>query len=295
MPATLPTGLAERILQRTIEAVTISDAAIRVLWVNDAFTRLTGYSLDEMRGNNFRVLRSGHHDPGFYKHIEACIQRDGVWEGEIWRRRKNGEIFPAMLTITGLRDPDGAITHYVDFFNDLGNFKNHQQRIEYLVNHDALTGLPNRNALQERLENAVSRARRNNTQLALLFVDLDRFKRINDEHGHLFGDHVLREMAERLRQNVREMDTVARLGGDEFIILLEDVTSHDDARVVAGAILAGFDQPLLVNNVPTPISVSVGVSLFPRDATTVEHLINRSDAAMYAAKRAGRNRICFTE
>lgn len=281
--------LAEKILEHTREAVAVLDADLHVLWVNSAFSRTTGYSLEEIRGRTPRLLRSGHHDNPFYVEISEKVFGEGAWTGEIWRRRKNGEIFPAMLNINALRNRRGAITHVIDMFTDIGDYKNHQSRVEFLVSHDALTELPNRYLLMDRLQATLRRAERGKRMMALLFIDLDNLKTVNDTHGHLAGDALLCTAAERLQLCVRESDTVARVGGDEFIILLDEISRPDDVNAVAAKILDALSGPAMHGDQCLTFSASIGISCYPRDGEYPERLLANADAAMYRAKESGGN------
>ncbi len=291
--SSLPPALAQRILKHATEAVAVTDADLRILWVNEAYTRITGYSLEEIRGRTPRVLRSGHHDEAFYNRITETLRTDGSWEGEIWRRRKNGEIFPAMLTLTAIRDKAGNITHMFDFFNDIGEFKTRQQRVEFLVSHDALTELPNRYLLKDRLESGLSRAARHKSMMALLFMDLDNLKTVNDNHGHLAGDALLRTVAERLRLTVRESDTVARVSGDEFVVLLEDMKREQDAMPVVRKIFDALRSPILYESELLICSASIGIACYPIHGEYAERLLVNADTAMYRAKRSGGDACCM--
>ncbi|MEX0729738.1 MAG: diguanylate cyclase [Aquisalimonadaceae bacterium] len=285
----LSPGLAERILEHTTEAVGVLDADLHILWVNSAYSRITGYSLEEIQGKTPKVLRSGHHDSAFYAQLTDKVFNEGAWSGEIWRRRKNGEIFPAMLNVNAIRDSNGVITHIIDMFSDIGDYKNHQSRVEFLVSHDALTELPNRYLLMDRLASTLRRAERRNQMMALLFIDLDNLKMVNDTYGHLAGDTLLRVAAERLKLCVRESDTVARVGGDEYIILLDEIRNPEDVDVVATKILDALSSPAMHGAHCLTFSASIGISCYPRDGDYPERLLANADAAMYKAKETGGN------
>ncbi|SEP11162.1 diguanylate cyclase domain-containing protein [Aquisalimonas asiatica] len=289
--ARLPAGVAERILDYTSEAVLVADANREICWVNRAFTTITGYTLDDVRGRQPTLFRSDHHDDAFYQAIYEKLMTTGSWCGEIWRRRKDGDVFPALLTVTRIVGDTPDDTFYVDFFTDMAAYKQHEQRVEFLVHHDVLTELPNRFLLMDRLAGALARARRKDNALAVLFVDIDNFKALNDRHGHAVGDAVLRAAAHRFLWCVREGDTVARLGGDEFVILLEELGSPDDAATIGESIRAAFAAPVHHNGVDLEMTISIGISHYPSDATEPDALIDRADASMYRAKRAGRNRV----
>ncbi len=285
----LPPALVERILRAIAEAVVVTSADLSILWVNEAFTRITGYPLAEIRGLKTCVLRSGYHDEAFYEGVLDTLRTDGVWFGEMWRQRRNGEVFPALPSITALRDSRGEVEYFVDFFNDIGGYKKHQQHIEFLAYHDALTKLPNWHVLHCRLTSALARAKRYSNYAAVLFVDLDRFKQINDTYGHLAGNHLLCLVAERLKSSVREVDTVSRLGGDEFVVLVEGLNSLEYAGTVAAKIIAAFQQPFMLEGKSLSVTASIGVSCYPGEVESAEALLGRADRTMYLAKQAGRN------
>lgn len=289
--AKLPSGVAERILNYTTEAVLVADTHREICWVNRAFTEITGYTLDDVRGRQPALFRSGHHDDAFYQGIHESLMTTGSWCGEIWRRRKDGQIFPALLTVTRILGETPADTFYVDFFTDMAAYKRHERRVEFLVHHDVLTELPNRFLLMDRLEGAIARTRRRDNLLAVLFADIDNFKALNDDHGHGVGDAMLLEAAHRLLRCVREGDTVARLGGDEFVILLEDLRSPGDAAAIGEAILNEFHAPIHHNGLELEMTISIGISHYPWDETDAHALIDRADGSMYRAKRAGRDRV----
>ena len=286
----LPPGVAERILQHTSEGVLLSDHRHRIYWVNDAFTRIMGYPLAEIRGQPMTIFRSGDHDSAFYEAIYETLVHQGWWEGEMWRRCRNGEISPVFVNVTRIEGPTPEDTYYVDFVTDLADYKRHERRVEFLIGHDALTELPNRVLLQDRLRSALRRAHRHGKRLALLFADLDNLKEINDNYGHLVGDTVLREAASRLRSTAREEDTVARMSGDEFVVLLENLDNIRDAERVRDAIHRSFSTPLEHGDDQLQMAISIGISHYPDDGTDTDALLAHADASMYRAKRAGRGR-----
>jgi len=282
----------------TQEAVIITDAHARILRVNAAFQTITGYSLDEVRGQNPRILSSGQHDARFYSAMWAELQGQGKWSGEIWNRRKNGEIYPEWLTITPVRNKAGEIRNYVGTFTDIGMRKHAEEEIRQLALYDHLTKLPNRRLLQDRLLLAFNASNRNNNFGAVMFIDLDNFKNINDTKGHDTGDLLLVEVASRLLHCVRESDTVARIGGDEFVLLLTDLGQETDDAItqtekIAEKILATLRQPYLLIDYEYYCSASMGVSLFKDHQTSVDELFRRADTAMYRAKASGRNAWYF--
>jgi diguanylate cyclase (GGDEF)-like protein/PAS domain S-box-containing protein len=281
------------VFESAAEGIMVTDAENRIVAVNGAFCAITGYAAAEVTGRNPRFLRSDRHDDAFYAAIWAAIGRDSRWQGEIWNRRKSGEVYPQWLSISVIRDLQGSVAHYVGVFTDISMLKQSQTRMEYLAHHDALTGLPNRLLFGARLDHALQRANRERTAVALLFVDLDQFKAVNDSRGHLAGDELLQGVAERLRACVREQDTVARLAGDEFVVILEGLTEPSSARRVALKILEGFEAPFRVGGEELTVSVSIGVSAYPFDARDKQGLIEAADEAMYRAKEHGRKGYAF--
>ena len=282
--------VAQEVIRSMTEAVTVTDLEFRFLSVNPAFTRITGWRQDEVAGQSAELLDSSQHPPEFYLAMRDTLTRSGHWRGELWQRRKDGDEFLCWFETTEVRDANGVRTHFVGVLNDITDRKRAEQELRYLANYDTLTGLPNRTLLSERLGHAIIRARRTARKVAVLFLDLDRFKHVNDSMGHATGDRMLKAAGSRLRQIVREGDTVARLGGDEFTVVLEDVVSVIEAEHVAGKILAAFEQPLeLDNGQEVVISPSIGISLYPDHGQVPTDLLKFADTAMYQAKEDGRN------
>jgi len=274
------------------EPMVITDAESIILQVNRAFTESTGYTKEEAVGQHISLLKSGYHDAAFYDEIWTCIEHDGTWQGEIWDRRKNGEIYPKWLIISVVRGDDGVITHYVGTHIDITERKAAEEQIKQLAFYDPLTQLPNRRLLQERLKHGIDVERRDGKQLALLMLDLDRFKAVNDSLGHLAGDELLQQVAARITTRLREVDMVARLGGDEFIVLLEDIAHPEDAARVAEEIIADLSKPFCVAQCEDiQIGVSIGISLYPQHGENIDILMDHADAALYQAKDQGRG--CF--
>jgi len=277
----------------TNEAVMITDAKARLVTVNAAFTAITGYRAEEMVGKNPRLLNSGRQDDSFFQEMWAALQHTGQWQGEIWNRRKNGEIFPAWENISVVKDARGAVTHYVSVFSDISAIKGAEERLHHLAHHDVLTNLPNRLLFTASLEKSLERAKRHQQKLALLFLDLDRFKLINDTMGHTAGDQLLKEIGRRLLGNVRAQDTVARLGGDEFTVVYEEILHAEEVAHLAGKIITEIAQPVSLDGKEVVISASIGIAVYPDDADSAEGLTKSADAAMYRAKERGRNRYEF--
>lgn len=286
--------LSNEVFENSPEAIMITDAENRIVTVNPAFTRITGYDPEDVVGENPRVLSSGHHDSSFYQQMWQSLGSHGVWQGEIWDRRKNGEVYPKWATINVLRDRhSNGVSHYLAMFSDISERKRAEETINFLAHHDPLTNLPNRFTLQARLQQALSDARRHETQVAVMFIDLDRFKVINDTLGHHVGDLLLIEVAKRVSGAVRETDTVARLGGDEFVVVLSGVTRAADAMQVALKINRLVAKPFWVADQELHTEASIGISLFPDDGDDVDALMKNADTAMYYAKAQGRGNFQF--
>ncbi len=281
--------LAEKVIETSLEGILITDENARIVSVNPAFTRLTGYEPNEVIGRNPSLLNSGRQDAAFYAAMWQCLQAEGQWQGEIWNRRKSGELYPELLTITAIRDRDGKLTNYAAVFSDISQLKENEAHIRHLAYFDPLTGLPNRRLLEDRLQVALAHAHRNRDRAAVLFVDLDRFKRINDSLGHEVGDQLLVEIARRLCDCLREDDTVARMGGDEFIIVLSNLADPDDAAHTANRIIESLRQPVRIGEHELTVTTSIGISVFPDDSRDPAALIKNADIAMYRAKDEGRN------
>ncbi len=278
------------------EAIVISDASNRILSVNESFSRITGYSAEEVVGQNPALLASGRHTPEFYQKMWDTLQSEGHWKGEIWNKRKDGTIYPEWITITTLHDENGKPTNHIAIFSDASSYKEKEARIHFLAHHDALTGLPNRTLLQDRLDQAVSKAKRDGDKIAILFIDLDRFKVINDTLGHHVGDMLLKEVAHRLNAAVRDSDTVCRQGGDEFIIVLPELEEMSNVAHVAQKILESISNEFLLEGEHLKVTPSIGISIFPDDGERIDVLIKNADTAMYHAKGSGRaNFQFFTE
>jgi len=284
--------LAAKVFDQTGEAIFVTDPKGRIQTVNLAFTDITGYSLEEAMGHTPTLLKSGRHGADFYQGLWQGMQDAGHWQGEIWNKRKNGEVYPQWLTVNRVTDDTGAVEHFVAVFTDITQIKVSQREVEYLATHDSLTGLPNRALFQDHLKHALARGRRHNGRVALLFIDLDNFKSINDTLGHDIGDEVLKQAALRLREVVRDTDTIARLGGDEFTAVLSDCDG-DTADRVGRRIVDDLSASFQVAGHRLFCSASVGVAFFPDDGTDSAELIKKADAAMYRAKEKGRNRVEF--
>jgi diguanylate cyclase (GGDEF)-like protein/PAS domain S-box-containing protein len=276
------------------ESIMITDVHNVILRVNQSFTRLTGYSAEEAIGQMPTLIKSGMQDAGFYQQMWAALNRDHSWQGEMWNRRKNGEVHPVWQTISAVTNDEGEITHYVGVSADLSQYKKDEAEIHSLAFYDPLTSLPNRRLLLDRLQHVFAASSRNHNHGALLYIDLDNFKTLNDTKGHNIGDLLLVEVAGRLHACVREADTVARLGGDEFVVLLEDLSEDPlqaaaQTDVVCDQILTAFRETYSLRGYEYYGSASIGVSLFRNQDVAVNEILKRADAAMYQAKSAGRN------
>ncbi|MGV8899402.1 MAG: EAL domain-containing protein [Burkholderiaceae bacterium] len=280
------------ILEQTIEAVMVTTADGVISSVNRAFTEITGFQNEEAIGKTPRLLKSGVHTPNFYQDFWECLQTKHRWLGEIWNRRKNGEIYPQWGSVTAIMDSAGKVQNYVSVFSDISKAKQAEEKLYFLANHDALTGLPNRMRFSEQLVGALDRARRCNGKVAVVFLDLDRFKLVNDTLGHASGDTYLRTIADRLMQSCRKQDTLARWGGDEFVMALEDVADHDAIRCVITRLQHNLGDTVILDGHQLVPTASIGISIYPEDGLTPNDLIKAADAAMYRAKDQGRN--CFS-
>ncbi|MDD5240147.1 MAG: EAL domain-containing protein [Sulfuricella sp.] len=285
--------LAERVFDTTFEGIMVTDANSIIEFVNPAFTKITGYELDEVVGRKPSVLSSGRHDQAFYREMQAGLVANGCWQGEIWNRRKGGEIYPEWLSMSTVRDKEGEITNYVAIFSDITERKASEEHVHHLAHHDALTNLPNRMLLLERLGHALVHAHRKGSLVVVMFLDLDRFKIINDTLGHAVGDQLLKTIAGRLSECVREDDTVARLGGDEFVIILEHVASIQNVTGVAQKLVHALERPVVLDHQEMFVTTSIGISVYPYDGDSADILIKHADTAMYRAKERGRNNYQF--
>lgn len=286
--------LAATVFESTGEGVVIADREQKVLAVNRAFTSITGYTAAEVVGGTPRVLRSGRQSEAFYLAMWESLAETGQWMGELWNRRKNGEVYPEWLSVSAVRDDDGDLTHYVGVFSDISALKTSQDRLEYLAHHDVLTGLPNRVQLSRQLSAAIANARESRRGFALLFIDLDHFKHVNDTLGHPLGDMLLHEVGGALRACLSESVVVARVGGDEFVALIEPTAEccGEFATDAATSVLVALSEPFLVDEHQLSVGASIGIVRYPEDGETADILLAHADAAMYRAKAQGRNSWC---
>ncbi len=284
---------SQAVFENTIEGIMITDLDFNIITVNPAFTNITGYTKEEVIGDKPEVLKAEHHEENYYRELWSALEERGGWQGEIKNQRKNGETYYEWLTISRVEDDRGKPINYICVFSDISRLKQSQSRLEFLAHHDPLTTLPNRLLFSARLEHAIERARRNNYLLAVLFMDLDRFKYINDSLGHTIGDKLLCEVALRFKNIIRNEDTVSRLGGDEFVILAEELDDSEKAIVLAEKVRKSLDAPFNIQGYELFVGTSIGISLFPQDGDSVEKLLRNADSAMYRAKDMGRNTCQF--
>jgi len=284
-------ALAAKVFESTGEGVLITDTCQTISAVNRAFSEITGYTESEVLGQTPRLFASRQHDSAFFVAMWHQLATEGHWQGEICNRRKNGELYSAWMTISSVRNSDREITHFVAVFADISLLKQAQARLDYQAHHDPLTGLPNRTLFETRLQQALEGPQSASRKGAVLFLDLDRFKHINDSLGHPVGDLLLKGIAQRLKAQVRDIDTVARLGGDEFIILLPGLQQPSDAEHIASKVLACFSAAFQAGEHEFFTSASIGISLYPQDGEDVATLVKNADAAMYRSKAKGRNRV----
>jgi diguanylate cyclase (GGDEF)-like protein/PAS domain S-box-containing protein len=281
--------LASRIMESTSEGVLVTDENGIILSVNPAFSKITGYTAAEALGNQPSMLRSDHHTSDFYQKMWQDVLNSGRWEGEIWNRRKNGEVYPEWLTINRIPPQNGMPARFAAVFHDITEQRQANERIQYLAFHDALTGLPNRALFQDRLVHAVERAHREEKRLSVTFIDLDGFKEVNDSLGHDVGDLLLQEVAKTIRTRLRRgVDTVARLGGDEFVVLMEDLREVEHCACLAAEIIEDIAKPMQLRGHPIRIGASMGMAFFPEDGKEALELMKHADTAMYAAKASGK-------
>ena len=282
--------LASHVIDDSVQGILITDAAGRIQRVNKMFTQITGFSADEALGKTPRLLRSERHGPEFYQEFWAALRSEGRWQGELWNRRKNGEGFPVWQNVFALRDENGTVSNYVSMFQDVTEQKEASERIRHLAHFDVLTGLPNRVLFEDRLKRALNRSERRQNALALLYIDLDDFKKINDSLGHAAGDQLLLIAAQRMQAVLRKEDTLARLGGDEFAVIAEEPEGRASPLALAEKLIATLAQGINLNGTEVFIGASIGGALYPEDGGDAATLLRNADTAMYRAKSAGRNR-----
>lgn len=286
-------SLAATVFEAASEGIVMTDAENKIKAVNSSFMEITGYRREEILGKTPAILHSGRQDEGFYKEMWDSLLLNQRWEGEIWNKRKNGEIYPEWLSIVALLGAEKNKNSFVAVFSDITVKKESEDLLKRQATFDELTGLPNRALFQDRLSRALLHSKRLETRFALLFIDLDKFKAVNDSLGHVAGDQLLQEVARRIELLVRESDTVARLGGDEFTLILNNIQTHGDVSRIAECIIESLSVPFSMDGQEANIGASIGVACYPEDGVDGNSLINNADNAMYRAKQAGRNRYCF--
>jgi diguanylate cyclase (GGDEF)-like protein/PAS domain S-box-containing protein len=278
----------KKILENTSEAIVITDLEGDIVDMNDAMCLMTGYTREELIGNNSRIFKSGRHNTEFYSQMWKSVLQDGLWSGEIWDRKKDGSVYPKWQTINVIHDEQGEPINFIGVSTDISVIKEAEEKLNHLAYFDPLTGLPNRMLFSDRLEHQIACAKRNGSCFAIMFIDLDRFKHVNDSLGHVTGDTLLVQVADRLGACVRTSDTLCRIGGDEFTVILQDLAREDNAGMIASQVVHRLAQRFEVNGSDVYIGASVGIAVFPRDGTDTDSLLRKADAAMYMAKEAGR-------
>jgi diguanylate cyclase (GGDEF)-like protein/PAS domain S-box-containing protein len=281
--------LAEAAFSATDTGIIVLDVNFRIIRVNPAFTRLTGFDVEDVLNQPPFMLGSGEHEPNYHEQILSKLSPEDGWEGEVWNRRKGGDVFPVWLRLNAVRDEGETLSGYVAVLSDITHRKQVEAELVRQATRDALTGLPNRSLLRSLMHEVVARSAQSSSGCAFLFVDLDGFKAVNDTYGHDVGDELLKDAARRLRAALRASDEVGRLGGDEFVVLLSDVSGPADAGAVAAKIVGALSEPFHIGSVVASVSASVGVAVFPDDGTVAEALLKTADEAMYDAKNSGKN------
>ncbi|WP_367849700.1 EAL domain-containing protein [Rhodoferax sp. WC2427] len=280
---------ASTVFESSYEGLMMVRADGLITKVNPAFVRITGYAAEEVIGKSPRILASGRQGVDFYRAMWAAIATQDYWQGEIWNRRKGGEVYAELLAISVVRDSAGAVEHYVGVFSDISRLKSHEAELDRIAHYDPLTGVPNRRLLADRLAQAIARTSRSELSLAVCYLDLDSFKQVNDRYGHSGGDQLLVGVTEHLKKILRAEDTLARLGGDEFVLLLADIASPEECSIVLERVLAAVRTPVQIDGQAVSVSASIGVSLYPQDRSDADTVLRHADQAMYLAKNAGRN------
>ncbi len=283
--------LTAKVFSNTLEGISITDVEGNIIDVNEAFCNISGYSREELIGKNPRILQSGKQSPAFYEAMWESIASTGHWAGELWNRKKSGEFYAEWLSISAIANEEGRITHYAGISSDITLTKHHETQLERIAHYDALTGIPNRTLLDDRMKQAIARTAREQNMMAVCYLDLDGFKPINDSLGHEAGDRVLIEIARRIENTIRGGDTVARLGGDEFVILLLGLERGEECSMTLNRLLAAIAEPIDVMSRPFVLSASIGVSIYPLDEEDTDTLLRHADQAMYVAKQSGKNRF----
>jgi diguanylate cyclase (GGDEF)-like protein/PAS domain S-box-containing protein len=283
--------LAASVFTYAREGIVITDPHGNIIDINDAYTQITGYQREEVLGKNPRFMQSGKHDDIFYRQLWINLKKNGYWSGEIWNKRKNGDLVAELLTISAVKDSNGQIQHFVALFSDITSQKEHQQQLERIAHYDSLTGLPNRMLLADRLQQAIIQTNRRRQAITVAYLDLDGFKEINDQYGHDFGDQLLINISQRMTECIRTTDTIARLGGDEFVAVLID-TDASESKVLLDRLLSAASQPVKLDDALVQVSASIGVTMYPQmDEVDADQLVRQADQAMYRAKLQGKNQF----
>jgi diguanylate cyclase (GGDEF)-like protein/PAS domain S-box-containing protein len=284
---------AAGVFHNSREGIVITDPNKIIIEVNEAFCELTGYTREESIGEKPLILRSGKHDQPFYNQLDEAINTTGTWRGEIWNKKRNGELYAEFLRIDTVRGRNGEVENYIGIFSDITEHKQRQEQLHHMANYDPLTNLPNRNLFMTLAEQILSFSKRKKSKAVVSFLDLDGFKNVNDKHGHDVGDNVLRQVSHRLEKELRQSDAIARIGGDEFVIIFCDVNSMDDVQPLFERILNTLKEPFLVNGNLMNIGVSIGAAFYPDHGEEIESLVRHADAAMYHSKENGRNQVTY--
>jgi diguanylate cyclase (GGDEF)-like protein/PAS domain S-box-containing protein len=285
-------GLSDRIIDGCAEAIVVTDGHNHIVRVNPAFTAITGYTMEEAIGQPPKLLSSGKHTASFYHDMWFALKERGSWQGEIWNKRKSGDIYPEWVSINLLYDEHGEITHHVAFFSDISLQKEGHAQMQRLAHYDSLTGLGNRLLMRDRLTQAITTAKRLKHYVAVLFIDLDGFKQVNDCFGHKAGDRLLVMAANRMADVVRLDDMLFRQGGDEFVVILSDIKHPGSVALVANRLIREISKPYKLLEHQAKIGASIGIAMYPVDGVEIEILLDSADAAMYTAKKTGRGRFC---
>jgi diguanylate cyclase (GGDEF)-like protein/PAS domain S-box-containing protein len=285
--------LSDIVFENTTEGILITNEENQIISVNNAFSTITGYTQEEVLGQNPKFLNSGKQNKEFYNNLWRDIHTTGQFKSEIWNRKKSGEIYPEWLNISVVKDSNGRTLNYVAIFSDITKIKKSNEKIEFLAHHDPLTNLPNRLLLKARLEQSITHANNAKEILAIMFIDIDNFKMINDTYGHSIGDKIINLVASRLKRNLRQDDTISRIGGDEFILVIENINDIKNIKKIAHKILNDFNEPIKLQEYLFEITISMGITLFPNNGLNTEELIKQADTAMYSAKNAGKNQFQF--
>lgn len=283
--------ISDRVINEALEGIVITDKDNKIIRVNNSYVSLTGYEFYELLGNNPSIVKSGYHDSEFYEHLWYSLEADGHWDGEIWNQKKTGEQYPVRLSINTIRDENNRITNYIGILSDISEAKKAEEELRYLAYYDSLTGLPNRSFFHTRLNSVLESSENEGKRFGLMYIDLDKFKKINDTLGHSVGDELLIQVASRFKVCVENKKEAFRLGGDEFGIILEDIEEGIDKELLPSCMLKAFEEPFEVNGKVTRVSISIGMAIYPEDDTNAEDLMRKADLALHAAKEKGKNRF----